>query len=113
MAADDEVEALGHRVVPPHEALADVADEDAQAQRLGLGLPRQVVLPEREVGVAQHRGDRRERAQPREHVDGADVAGVHDARGAGEQVVERVVVVAVRVADHADEWRRSVRSPCG
>ena len=32
VAADDEVEALGHRVVPPHEALADVADEDAQAR---------------------------------------------------------------------------------
>ena len=47
-----------------------------------------------------------ERAQAREHVDGADVAGVDDALGAGEQIVQRLVVVAVRVADHADEGGR-------
>ncbi len=52
VAADHQVEALGHGVVPPHEALADVADEDAQAQRLDLGLPRQTVVPERRIGVA-------------------------------------------------------------
>ena len=107
MAADDEVVALRHRVVPPHEALADVAQEDAEAQLLHLGLPRQVVLPGRQVGVAQHRRDRGDGAQAREDVEGADVAGVDDAHRAGQQVVELLVVVAVGVADHADEG-----SPC-
>ena len=62
-------------------------------------------LPERKVGVAQHGSDGRERAQPREDVERADVAGVDDALRAREHQVEPVVVVAVRVADDADEGR--------
>ena len=59
-----------------------------QAQRLDLGLPRQIVLPDRQVGVAQHRRDRGYRPQSREYVQASDVAGVHDVLGAGQQIVE-------------------------
>ena len=104
VAADHQVVALGHRVVPAHEALADAAQQDAQAERLDLGLPRQVVLPVRQVGVAEHRRDGAERPETREHVERADVAGVDDALGAGEQLVQPRVVVAVR-RWHTDEGR--------
>ena len=79
--------------------------QDAQAERLDLGLPRQVVLPVRQVGVAEHRRDGRERLEAREDVERADIAGVDDALRAGEQLVQLRVVVAVGVADDTDEGR--------
>src|SRR5450759_5493932 len=105
VTADHEVEALAHGVATSHEAGPDVADDDPQAGDLDLGIPGQVQRREGRVGVAGHRREWRQAAQPFENAVVADVAGVHDARRAGEQVVEHGVVVAVRVAQHADEGR--------
>src|SRR5450759_1779200 len=105
VTADHEVEALAHGVVTPPEAGADVADDDPQAGDLDLDIPGQVQRRKGPVGVAGHRCEWRQAAQPFENAVVADVAGVHDARRAGEEVVEPGVVVAVRVAQHADEGR--------
>ena len=72
-----------------------------------LDLPREVEARVRAVGVSGDGRERRQLAQAREDRRVVDVAGVHDVRGAGEQLVQHGVVVAVRVAHDADEGVRA------
>ena len=97
-----QVEAFGHRIAKAQEAVADVAHEDAQAQGLGHGLALDARPYVSQIGVAEHRRHRRQPAEPIEDA-GADIAGMDDPLRPREQVVEQGIVVAVRVADDADE----------
>ena len=102
MPYDHQVEALRHRVAEAQEALADMAHQDAQAEGFGHGLLRHTGQHIGQIAVAEHRGHRRQPPEPIEDA-GADIAGMHDPLRPREQVVEQTVVVAVRVADDADE----------
>ncbi len=99
---DHDIDALRRRIAKAQQVCADVAHDDAQAEGIDLGLQRDAGQQLGRIGVAEHRRDWSHPTEALENA-AADVAGVDDALRPCEQVVEEWVVVAVRVADDADE----------